>query len=441
MNTTQTAPPANPPQADPPPATPPRTSPPPPVAPAIEIQSASFYQRAIEHALSRMHQGCLHVTMPDGETRRFGKSPEVTAHFRIVRESFFKRCALYGDIGFGEAYVDGDWETDNLTAVITWFIQNVEHAPGMSGSKTRATAINLLRGLNRIKHVLRPNSIETSRQNIADHYDLGNDFYKLWLDPTMTYSCGIFTSPEQTLESAQLAKYEALCRTLRLKPTDSVLEIGSGWGGFACYAVKTYGCQVTTLTLSKAQHAYCRERFVREGIGDNAEVHLQDYRDITGRFDKIISIEMLEAVGERYVEDYFAQCHNLLKHHGLLSLQYITCPDSRYHQFRTGVDWIQKHIFPGSLLMSAGRVTDALQRVTDLHMFELRDLGLHYVRTLREWRTRFNANHDELRKLKFDDHFIRKWNYYLCYCEAAFAQRNISVVQAIYTRPNNRSLM
>lgn len=402
---------------------------------------AGFYQRAIEQALGRMTLGCLHVTLPGGSTRRFGHAPEVTAHLRINHPEFFKRCVLYGDIGFGEAYVEGDWETDNLPAVIAWFLENIEHAPGLSGSHAQPAALNLLRFGNRLKHLFRPNSRRWSRQNIADHYDLGNDFYQLWLDETMTYSCGIWTRDDQTLAEAQTAKYDALCRTLRLKPTDHVLEIGSGWGGLACHAVKKYGCHVTTLTLSKAQHDYCRQRFVREGVGDNAEVRIQDYRDITGRFDKIISIEMLEAVGENYVDGYFSQCHRLLKHHGLLALQYITSPDSRYHQFAKGVDWIQKHIFPGSLLMSVGRVNQAIDRMTDLHMFELRDLGLHYVRTLQEWRKRFNAHHDELHKLKFDDRFIRKWNYYLSYCEAAFAQRNISVVQAVYTRPNNRTLM
>jgi cyclopropane-fatty-acyl-phospholipid synthase len=195
------------------------------------------------------------------------------------------------------------------------------------------------------------------------------------------------------------------------------------------------------LTISEAQLAWCKERFAREGVADRVEVRLQDYRHTTGEFDKIVSIEMLEAVGERYVDGYFAQCARLLKRDGLLALQYITSPDSRYEQFRKGVDWIQKHIFPGSLLMSVGRVTQALQRGTDLHLHNLHDMGHHYVRTLNEWRQRFNAHHPELRKLRFDDAFIRKWNYYLSYCEAAFAQRNISVVQAVYTRPNNRSLM
>ncbi|GDY20869.1 cyclopropane-fatty-acyl-phospholipid synthase [Verrucomicrobiota bacterium] len=400
-----------------------------------------FYQRAIEEALAKMPLGCLEATLPDGSTRRFGNAPQPTARLRILRPGFFKRCVLFGDIGFGEAFVDGDWDTDDLPAVLAWFIENVEHAPGMSGSRRSPLALNLLRGANRVQHLLRPNSVKVSRRNIAEHYDLGNDFYRLWLDPSMTYSSGFFVSPELTLEQAQTAKYDALCRSLRLKPADHLLEIGSGWGGMACHAAKNYGCRVTTLTISEAQLAYCKERFIQEGIADRVEVRLQDYRHTTGQFDKIVSIEMLEAVGERYVDGYFAQCARLLKRDGLLALQYITSPDSRYEQFRKGVDWIQKHIFPGSLLMSVGRVTQALQRGTDLHLHNLHDMGHHYARTLREWRARFNAHHPELRKLRFDDHFIRKWNYYLSYCEAAFAQRNISVVQALYTRPNNRTLI
>lgn len=407
----------------------------------VKTLRAGFYQRAIEQALARMTLGCLQVTLPGGFTRRFGHAPEVTATLRINRPEFFKRCVLYGDIGFGEAYVDGDWDTDNLPALLAWFLQNVENAPGLSGSRAQPTALNLLRLGNRVKHLLRPNSVKTSRRNIAEHYDLGNDFYRLWLDPSMTYSCGLFISPELTLEQAQTAKYDALCRNLRLKPTDHLLEIGSGWGGMACHAAKHYGCRVTTLTISEAQLAWCQERFAREGVADRVEVRLQDYRHTTGEFDKIVSIEMLEAVGERYVDGYFAQCARLLKRDGLLALQYITSPDSRYAEFRKGVDWIQKHIFPGSLLMSVGRVTQALLRGTDLHLHSLHDLGHHYVRTLNEWRQRFNEHHPELLKLRFDEAFIRKWNYYFSYCEAAFAQRNISVVQAVYTRPNNRSLM
>ena len=400
-----------------------------------------FFERTVLQTLAKMPLGGLLLTLPDGSQKLLGQpGAPVTARARITNPEFFQRCVLYGDIGFGEAYVDGDWETDDITAVIAWFILNVEHSPGMSGSRAQAWLVNLLSGWNRLQHLLRPNSLTTSRRNIQEHYDLGNDFYRQWLDPTMPYSSAYFVSPELTLEQAQVAKYDALCRKLRLQPTDHVLEIGSGWGGFACHAVKHYGCRVTTVTISEAQFKLAGERFAREGVSGRVEIRLQDYRHITGQFDKIASIEMLEAVGDRYLETYFAKCHEVLKRDGLLGLQMITCPDNRYDSLRRNVDWIQKHIFPGSLLLSVGRVGRALQRTGDLFLYDLDDMGLYYARTLRTWFEAFNARLPEVRAQGFDERFIRKWNYYLCYCEAAFAQRNISVVQAIYTRPNNPTL-
>jgi cyclopropane-fatty-acyl-phospholipid synthase len=293
---------------------------------------------------------------------------------------------------------------------------------------------------NRILHLLRPNSLQTSRRNISEHYDLGNDFYKLFLDPTMTYSSALFNSPEQTLEAAQIAKYAALCRKLKLKRTDHLLEIGSGWGGFSCHAAKNYGCRITTVTISEEQFKYAQARFKTEGVADRVEIKLMDYRQITGQFDKIASIEMLEAVGHAYHEIYFAKCNELLKPDGLLGLQVITCPDARYESLRKNVDWIQKHIFPGSLLLSVGRVNQALNRTGDLFLHDSLDLGNSYAKTLRLWRDRFNEQLLAVRLLGFDEKFIRKWNYYFSYCEAAFAMRNISVVQAVYTRPNNPTL-
>jgi cyclopropane-fatty-acyl-phospholipid synthase len=300
--------------------------------------------------------------------------------------------------------------------------------------------LNLLKFYNRALHLLRPNSVGTARRNISEHYDLGNDFYRLWLDPTMTYSSAYFTAPAQTLEAAQIAKYDALCRKLRLIPGDHVLEIGSGWGGFACHAVRHYGCRVTTVTISVEQFNYARERFLREGLADRVDIRLEDYRRLTGKFDKIVSVEMMEALGDRYLETYCAKLHALLKPDGLIGLQYITVPDSRHAELKSDVDWIQKHIFPGSLLLSIGRVNHALNRTGDLFLHHLEDLGLSYARTLRAWFDAFNARLADVRALGFDERFIRKWNYYLQYCEAAFAMRNISVVQAIYTRPNNPRL-
>jgi cyclopropane-fatty-acyl-phospholipid synthase len=337
--------------------------------------------------------------------------------------------------------MEGDWSTPNLTGVISWFIINADKAPQMSGSKAeKSLFVNWLKWANWFQHLSRNNSLTNSRKNISDHYDLSNEFFSLWLDPTMTYSSAYYQSPELTLEQAQRAKYDALCRKLRLKPTDHVLEIGSGWGGFSLHAVKNYGCRVTTLTLSERQKEFAERRFREEGVADRIDIRLQDYRTITGEFDKVASIEMIEAVGDEYVDGYFKKIHEVLKPRGLVGIQMITVPDSRYDELRDGVDWIQKHIFPGSLLMSVGRVQKALERGTDLFLHHYEDIGVHYAHTLREWRERFNEHQKEAALLGFDDPFFRKWNYYLCYCEAAFGLRHISVVQAVYTRANNLSL-
>jgi cyclopropane-fatty-acyl-phospholipid synthase len=397
-----------------------------------------FWQRIVMQSLEQMTLGCLRLELPDGTRKMIGQpDAKISAHVRILNNSFFKRCVLFGDVGFGEAYVDGDWDTDDITQVISWFILNVENSPAMSGLRGKKFLINLLGWQNRLRHWLRPNSLATSRRNISEHYDLGNDFYKLFLDPTMTYSSALFSTPTETLEAAQIAKYDRLCRQLKLKPDDQVLEIGSGWGGFSVYAAKNYGCRILTVTISAEQFKFARDLSQKEGLTGRVEVKLEDYRNLTGLFDKIVSIEMIEAVGDEYLETYFAKCHELLKPQGLLALQMITCPDSRHESLRKNVDWIQKHIFPGSLLLSIHRVNEALRQTGDLFLHDLKDLGLSYAETLRLWRVTFNQNENAVRALNFDTRFIRKWNYYLSYCEAAFAMRNISVVQAVYTRPNN----
>lgn len=402
---------------------------------------AGLYQRLVLDALGRMTVGCLRLRLPGGEVRTIGTpGAETSATLRVLDPAFFQKCVLFGDVGFGESYVAGDWETDSIERVLAWAILNVENSPAMSGSKTRKVALNLLQYYNRALHLLRPNSIATARRNIAEHYDLGNDFYRLWLDPTMTYSSALFTASGQSLEAAQTAKYAALCRQLQLQPSDHVLEIGSGWGGFASHAARHYGCRVTTVTISEEQFKYARERLAREGLAERVEIRLTDYRAITGSFDKVVSIEMMEALGDRYLETYFAKIHEVLKPGGLVALQYITVPDSRHPELKRGIDWIQKHIFPGSLLLSVGRVNTALNRTGDLFLHHLEDLGASYAQTLHAWWETFNARTAEVRALGFDARFIRKWNYYLQYCEAAFAMRNISVVQATYTRPNNRAL-
>lgn len=257
---------------------------------------------------------------------------------------------------------------------------------------------------------------------------------------SLMYSAARWESTDATLEQAQAAKNESLCRKLQLRPEDHVLEIGTGWGGWSIHAARHHGCRVTTVTISRQQFDLARRRVADAGLSDRIEVKLQDYRDIIGTYDKIVSIEMLEAVGHRFLPAFAATCGRLLRPDGLLALQFITCPDPRYEEFRRGVDFIQKHIFPGSLLVSVNRLNDLLAREGGFVLHGLEDFGRDYARTLRLWRERFHARLAEVRALGFDDRFVRKWHYYLCYCEAAFALRNISVVHTVHTRPNNLSL-
>lgn len=420
-----------------------------PVPIAAAAPRPSLFQHAVLDAFAGMKLGRLRLELPDGAIREFGDVDAVagpvapgvsnTAFLRVHRPAFFTRCALYGDIGFAESYIDGDWETPDLTSLLGWFLLNLENAPTLTGSQqAKSLALNLLRLGNRLGHLFRPNTRANARRNISAHYDLSNDFFALWLDPTMMYS-GARWAGATTLEEAQVAKNDALCRKLRLRPADHVLEIGTGWGGWSLHAAKHSGCRVTTLTISQEQYDLARRRIAEAGLADRIEVRLQDYRELTGRFDKIVSIEMLEAVGHRYLGEYAAVCDRVLKRDGLIALQFITYPDSRYDQLRRGVDFIQKHVFPGSLLLSANRLNQLFAQHGGFVLHDLEDLGRDYARTLAEWRKSFHARLDRVRELDFDDRFIRKWDYYLGYCEAAFAMRNISVVQTVHTRPNNLS--
>jgi cyclopropane-fatty-acyl-phospholipid synthase len=409
---------------------------------AIALQNVtkpSFYQKVIFGLFSKMRVGRLTLTLSDGEIVQFGDTYDASfsADIQINDPKFFKRCVLYGDIGFGESYVDGDWDTTDITQVIKWFLVNIDNAPTVSGTRVKSIYLNILKVLNKTIHSKRINSLTGSKKNIAVHYDLHNDFFALFLDPTMTYSAAFYKQENMTLQEAQFAKYDRLCKQLHLTPNDHVLEIGSGWGANAIYMAKNYGCRVTTLTISEEQYKLAGQRVAAENLNDKVEVILRDYRLIQGKYDKIVSIEMLEAVGDQFYDTYFKKCSDLLKQNGILALQVITCPDSRFENLRNGVDWIQKHIFPGSLLPSVGAINNAINKVCDLTLVDLKDLGLDYERTLSAWHKQFNENIDEVKKLGFTNEFIRKWNYYFCYCEAAFSMRNINVMQMIYTRPNN----
>ncbi|MBD1393773.1 SAM-dependent methyltransferase [Mucilaginibacter glaciei] len=406
----------------------------------ISKKSIGFYQNIVLGFLYKMDKGFLNLILPSGEVVNIGTGEgNITANIIINDEAFYKRVMLFGDIGFGEAYTDGLWDTDNITNVIKWVLLNIDNAPSVSGGKTQALALNLFKFLNKFSQSRRANTLDGSRKNISEHYDLNNDFFASFLDPTMTYSSAYFYRDGLSLEEAQIAKYDRLCRQLHLKPTDHVLEIGSGWGGNAIYMAKTYGCKVTSLTISEEQHKMAVERVEAAGLSHKVSIELRDYRTLEGQYDKIVSVEMLEAVGHKFLDVYFKKCHELLKKSGILAIQVITSPDSRYDSLRKGVDWIQKHIFPGSLLPSVAAINGSINRTGDMTMVDLKDLGIDYAKTLKLWYDQFNLNLGSAKTLGFDNTFIRKWNYYLCYCEAAFAMRNINVMHLVYSRPNNVS--
>lgn len=407
-----------------------------------------YCRRFVVRALAGLTRGRLYLELPEGGRLTFGApagtapSPVREAAIRVRRPAFFRRCALYGDIGFAESYMDGDWDTPDLVAVVSWFILNAEDTPTLSGSRRWHPGLNLLRAVNRLGHLLRTNTRGRASRNIREHYDLSNEFFALWLDPSMMYSAARWTTPELTLEQAQQAKNEALCQKLRLSPVDHVLEIGSGWGGWSIYAATRYGCRVTSLTLSPAQAELARRRVAEAGLSHLVEIRVQDYRDLPreATFDKIVSIEMLEAVGHEHLSAWSDVVARALKPDGLMALQFITCPDARYAELRRGVDFIQKHIFPGSLLLSLNRLNRLLANSGGFVLHALDDMGPDYARTLGLWRETFNQRLDKVAALGFDTRFARKWNYYLAYCEAAFAMRHISVVQTLHTRAGNLAL-
>jgi len=394
--------------------------------------------RLILATLKHVADGRLDLAAPSG-TWSFG-DPAATrcAKVRLHDERVFRRVLFGGDIGFGEAYMDGDWSTDDLVALLRLAIRNL----ALFEDRNRLfSAVSRWRDL--WSHWRKPNSRLGSRANIRAHYDLGNEFYRLFLDASMAYSCAIFRLADDPLEAAQQEKFDRICRKLRLGPSDRVLEIGTGWGGFAVWAATRYGCRVTTTTISAGQHAHAADLFARLGLGpDRIDLRFEDYRDLTGRFDTIVSIEMFEAVGLENYDAFFGQCDRLLAPHGTMLLQAITVTDQRFGRYRATPDWIRKYIFPGGELASVGAILASLGRATSLTLYDLEEIGAHYARTLREWRRRFMASLDRVRALGFDDRFIRMWEYYLASCEAAFLERQIGDVQMLLTKTMNvRPLM
>lgn len=403
-----------------------------------------FCEKTVRALLNEFSQGRLDLFLPGGHVETYGEPDYNGPHLAAIEvndPAFFRRIVLGGDVGLGEAYEAGEWDTPDPARVIAWLLLNHEHLADGRQSAMHKAAFNLLGRLNRWRHRQRLNSKVGSRRNIVAHYDLGNDFYRLFLDRTMTYSSARFSHPQQDLADAQEDKYRILCERVGLRQGHRVLEIGCGWGGFARYAARHYGCQVTAVTLSPSQHQQALEGIRQDGLEGHVEAFIRDYRELEGQFDRIVSIEMLEAVGAEYLKRFFAGCHRMLKPEGVLGLQVILCPESKYEAYRKGVDWVQKYIFPGGHLPSLQAILQAVHSTGDLYLHQLETFGQHYAETLRRWRQTFYGHLDEVRRQGFPDTFIRRWEYYLAYCEAGFDMRNITVGHLIFTRPNNLDFM
>jgi cyclopropane-fatty-acyl-phospholipid synthase len=381
----------------------------------------------IVHGVIEIHDG--------GEIFYLGnrKYRDLQAVVRVHNSSFYSSVVFAGSVGAGESYMRGEWTCDNLTNLIRIIIKNRETLLSLDSGLAQFTA-----PLYKIFHRGRKNTRSGSQKNISAHYDLGNDFYKLFLDETLAYSCGIFSSEETTLRDASQEKFDRICKKLRLTSDDHLIEIGTGWGGFAIYAAGNYGCKVTTTTISRKQHDLAKHKIAQAGLSDRIDLRFDDYRELEGKFDKLVSIEMIEAVGHHYYEEFFRCCGNLLKPNGLMLLQAITITDQAYEQARKSVDFIKRYIFPGSCIPSLNTIISAVSSASDMKMFHLEDITPHYAKTLRTWRNNFFNKIDDVRMQGFTDSFINMWDFYLCYCEAGFAERYLGDVQIVFTKPDCR---
>lgn len=381
---------------------------------------------------------CRIILDEDGETHVLGLPAAVStetlvAHIHIHDSAFYRQVALNGSVGAGEAYMDGLWDCDDLVALTRILVRNRDHLDAMETGLARIGGSAL-----RVWGALMRNTRKGSRRNIAAHYDLGNDLFKLFLDENLMYSSAIFESEDDTLEVASTRKLDRICQKLDLGPQHHVLEIGTGWGGFALHAAKHYGCRVTTTTISREQHDLAHERINAAGLADRVTLLLEDYRDLKGRYDRVVSIEMIEAIGHQYLDTYFATVNQRLKPDGMALIQAITIEDHRYKQALKAVDFIKRFIFPGSFIPSISAMTSAIGRNTDMKLFNLEDIGPSYALTLRAWRQRFLDRMDDVRALGYPERFIRMWVFYLTYCEGGFIERSIGDVHMLLCKPEAR---
>jgi len=394
-----------------------------------------FYRQIFDNVFSRIRRGVIEVR--HGERRFMFGSTDVAAasqddldlycRIDIHDDAVFRKMATDGSVGAAESYMVGHWSCTDLTALLRIFTRNLDLADGLN------QGIGLIRQIvERTSHMLRRNTVAQAKKNIHQHYDLGNDFFALMLDPTMNYSSGIFQKENDTMFQASLNKMWRICKKLDLQPEDHLLEIGTGWGGLAMFAAKFFGCKVTTTTISEEQFLLARRRVKKAGLQRRVNVIQKDYRALEGKFDKIVSIEMIEAVGHEYLGEFFRKCQSLVVPSGLMLLQSIVIRDNRFRSHVRNVDFIRKYIFPGGCLPSNSILLNSIQANANLQLLNLEDIGIHYAKTLQDWRETFEANLDNIRTAGFDDErFLNMWRYYLCYCEAGFLERQVNNVQML----------
>ena len=400
-----------------------------------------FYRNLFLETLHRGRRGTLRVMMPGGAARMFGGlDKELHAEIKIKNDAFYRRWVFYGSIGLAESYLHGEWETNHLTQVIAWFFLNNEFLSGQEAKEQGLEKHNLLGITNQFQHFLRSRHKRRRNPLFHDENNTSFKFFQHWLDPSMAYSAAYYQSSTESLATAQEAKWERLCQKLRLAPHDYVLDIGCGWGGFAIHAAKKYGCRVQATTISEEQFRQTAIRVEEAKVADLVEVILCDYQHLGGRFDKIACIEMIDAVGDRDLEPFFAKIESLLAPQGLFVLQLVLCPDNHYPMLRDSVDFVQKYITPRTFTPSFRRITEACNETGNLNLFDCEDITPSAALTIATWREAFTEALPKMQKEGCSSLFLRTWFYYLCYCEAALATRSRSAVQALYTRPTNIEL-
>ena len=394
-----------------------------------------FARKGLFARFEKISNGQLRISDSHGQIT-FGQPDnhgDLSVDINVIDPRFYSDLAFGGSVAAGESYMQGCWTCSDLTKLIQIMVRNRHVLDAVEGSLSKVKA-----PLMRLGHWLNRNTQTGSRRNIEAHYDLGNAMFELFLDPTMMYSSAYYPKPESTLEEASLAKLKRICDKLQLTRDDHVIEIGTGWGGFAIYAASHYGCKVTTTTISKEQHAMAASRVAVAGLEDKITLLMEDYRDLTGQYDKLVSIEMIEAVGHQYLDTYFAKCSSLLKPQGIMLIQAITIADQYYDQAINSVDFIQKFIFPGGFIPSVSAITESVKQSTDMRLFNLEDIGPHYATTLQHWRERFFDNIDQVKQLGYSEQFIRMWEFYLCYSEGGFLERALGNAHLVFIKPENR---